>query len=309
MLNPNQITPPAHTGGITFECEDFPVNFSPIQEFGWSSIHYVKPGSQQHSISMVRDTHTLLIFDRGSYSDGWRSVDGLRIGQRGILGTGVDVVPAGSQLNAWSGLKSNIGCTLISVDPQRLDPILGEDERAYQFRPASNLCNELLVAVASRISAWVALDQRERGGLQTETLLTLLAQELSRVQHGSGTGSVHRGGLAPRVERQVREFVNESLSASINLETLASLAGLSRFHFSRAFKASFGLSPHKYVQQERLRRACELMEHSDQSITDIALQVGFASSSELARTFKQLKGFSPRQFRNALSSRTAQDLP
>lgn len=307
MLNPNQVAPSVHARGITFECEDFPVHFSPVQEFGWSSIHYVKPGRQQHSISMVRDTHTLLIFDRGSYSDGWRSIDGLRLGQRGILGTGVDVVPAGSELNAWSGLKSDIGCTLVSIHPQRLEAVLGEDERAYQFRPASNLCNELLVAVASRISAWVALEQCERGSLQTETLLKLLAQELSRVQHGSGTGSAHRGGLSPRVERQVREFVNESLGASINLEALAGIAGLSRFHFSRAFKASFGISPHKYVQQERLRRACELMERTDHSITDIALQVGFASSSELARTFKLLKGFSPRQFRNALPSRIKQD--
>ena len=307
MLNSNQITPPNLARGITFECEDFPVHFSPIQEFGWSSIHYVKPGSQQHSISMVRDTHTLLIFDRGSYCDGWRSIDGLRLGQRGVLGMGVDVVPAGSKLNAWSGLKSNIGCTLISVDPEQLNPILGQDERPHHFRPGSNFSNELLVAVASRISAWVALDHRERGGLQTETLLTLLAQELSRVQCGSGTGSAYRGGLAPRVEKDVREFVNESLSAAINLETLAGIAGLSRFHFSRAFKASFGLSPHKYVQQERLRRACELMEHSDHSITDIALQVGFASSSELARTFKLLKGFSPRQFRNALPRRMVPD--
>lgn len=307
MFRPTQTTPPVHARGIAFECEDFPVHFAPVQEFGWCSVHYVKAGSQQHSISMMRDTHTLLIFDRGSYSDGWRNVDGIRIGQRGILGNGVDVVPAGSKLNAWSGLKCDIGCTLVSVNPQRLETILGEDERAHQFRPASNLSNELLIALASRISAWVALEQYERGSLQTETLLTLLTQELSRVQRGNGTGSAHRGGLAPRVEQQVREFVNESLGANINLETLAGIAGLSRFHFSRAFKASFGLSPHKYVQQERLRRACELMEHTDSSITDIALQVGFASSSELARTFKLLKGFSPRQYRSALPGRIAQD--
>lgn len=307
MSTPNQITPSVQERGITFECEDFPVHFSPIQEFGWSSVHYVKPGSQQHSISLIQDTHTLLIFDRGSYSDGWRSIDGLRIGQRGILGTGVDVVPAGSELNAWSGLKSDVGCTLISMQPQRLEAVLGENDQKYQFRPASNLCNELVVAVASRISSMVTLGQCDQGGLQTETLLTLLAQELSRVQHGAGTGSAHRGGLAPRVERQVREFVNDSLSSTINLEAMAGVAGLSRFHFSRAFKASFGVSPHKYVQQERLHRACELMEHTNHSITDIALQVGFASSSELARTFKLLKGFSPRQFRNALPSRSTQN--
>ena len=307
MLNPNQIAPSIQERSITFECEEFPVNFSPVQEFGWSSLHYVKAGSQEHSISLSRDAHTLLVFDRGSYCDGWRNIDGVRIGQRGILGTGVDVIPAGAKLSGWSGLNSNIGCTLISVDPSRLEAVLGEDQRAYQFRPAANISNELLVAMASRISAWVSLEQCERDSLQTETMLTLLTQELSRVQNGAGTGSAHRGGLSPRIEKQVREFVNESLGANINLEALAGIAGLSRFHFSRAFKASFGLSPHKYVQQERLRRACELMEHTDQSITDIALQVGFASSSELARTFKLLKGYSPRQFRNALPNRSMQD--
>ena len=296
-----------HARGISFQCEDFPVHFAPVQEFDWCSLHYVKAGSQQHSISMMRDAHTLLIFDRGSYSDGWRNVDGIRFGQRGVIGNGVDIVPAGAKLDAWSGLQCDIGCTLISLNPARVADVLGDDLHARELRPASNQRNELLIALASRVSALAATEEYERGGLQTETLLTLLTQELARVQQSSGTGSVHRGGLSPRVERQVREFVGENLGVTIDLETLASIAGLSRFHFSRAFKVSFGLSPHKYLQQERLRRACELMEHTDSSITDIALQVGFASSSELARTFKLFKGHSPRQYRSALPRRMSQD--
>ena len=249
---------------------------------------------------MMRDAITLLVFDRGSYSDGWRSIDGTRLGQRGILGTGVDVVPAGSHLKAWSGLRSSVGCSMISIDPSQLDLVFGEDYYRNEFRPASNICNELLLSLTSRISALTALDTAESSTLHTETLLSLLTHELLRVQNAHGTGSAHRGGLAPRTERQVRDFVNENLGTDINMETLAGVAGLSRFHFSRAFKISFGISPHKYLQQERLQKACELMQHTRNSITDIALQAGFTSSSELARTFKAIKGFSPRQYRSAL---------
>ena len=292
-----------HAKGIAFECEVSPVHFSPLVDIDWCSVHHVKAGSQQHFISMMREAHTFLIFDRGSYSDGWRKIDGISHGQRGILGNGVDVVPAGSRLNAWSGLQCDIGCTLVSVNPHKLDKVLGDDPRMHEFQPSSNLRNELMIALASRVAAINAMDPVDRKGLQTETLLMLMLQELTRVQQGVGTGGVHRGGLSPRVERQVREFVVEQLGANIDLETLADLAGLSRFHFSRAFKVSFGLPPHKYVQQERLRRACDLMEETDNSITDIALQVGFASSSELARTFKLFKGHSPRQYRSSLPKR------
>lgn len=303
MPSPAHTNSAAHARGISFECESFPIHFAPVQAFDWCSVHHVKAGCQQHSIAMMREFHTWLIFDRGSYSDGWRNIDGVRLGQRGILGTGIDVIPAGATLKAWSGLKSDVGCTLISVNPLELEAVLGGDGQVPRFRPASNLGNELLVALASRISSWVAMEHDRGSSLQTETLLMLLAQELARVQEGNFMGGAHRGGLASRAQRLVREFIHEHMDASLDLETLAGIAGLSRFHFSRAFKASFGLSPHKYVQQERLRRACELMEHTDGSITDIALQAGFASSSELARSFKLLKGCSPRQYRSAVLGR------
>ena len=164
MPHPTQPTPPVQTRDIAFECEGLPLQFTQVQEFDWCSLHHVKAGRQQHSISMMREAHTLLIFDRGSYSDGWRNVDGMRIGQRGILGTGVDVVPAGANLNAWSGLKCDVGCTLVSVNPSRLESVLG-DEHAHQLRPAVNSSNELLVALASRLSAWALLQPHERNSL------------------------------------------------------------------------------------------------------------------------------------------------
>ncbi len=306
----NEHTPSqVHAKGIAFECEDFPIHFSPMLQFDWCSVHHVKAGNQEHSISLMRDAVTLLVFDRGNYYDGWRSIDGVRLGQQGIIGTGVDVVPAGAHLRGWSGLRSSIGCTLISIAPAKLSLAFGDELQQHQFRPASNISNELLQSLASRISALSTLNVTESSTLHTETMLSLLTQELLRVQNSHGTGSAHRGGLAPRAERQIRDFVQEHMGSCINMETLANVAGLSRFHFSRAFKISFGISPHKYLQQERLQKACELMEHTDSSITDIALQVGFTSSSELARTFKAIKGFSPRQYRSALSSRAIINLP
>jgi AraC-like DNA-binding protein len=84
----------------------------------------------------------------------------------------------------------------------------------------------------------------------------------------------------------------------IALERAAHAAGLSAFHFLRLFSSVLGVTPHQYVLRVRLRRAASLLAEEARSITDIALDSGFADLSNFVRTFHRAAGLSPSAFRS-----------
>jgi transcriptional regulator of acetoin/glycerol metabolism/AraC-like DNA-binding protein len=105
------------------------------------------------------------------------------------------------------------------------------------------------------------------------------------------------GGLSPAAMRRIREYVDAHLGVSIDLATLAGVAGISIHHFARGFKQSAGVTPHHYLTQKRVERAQDLLAHTDLSLSEIALAVGFSDQSHLARHFRQMPGVTPGQFR------------
>jgi AraC-like DNA-binding protein len=106
-----------------------------------------------------------------------------------------------------------------------------------------------------------------------------------------------RGGLAPGALRRVTEYIDSHLSEDVALETLAAHAGLSTYHFARAFKQSVGMPPHRYLLQQRVKRAAELLKQSEQPLTAIAQSLGFADQSHFSRSFHWLMGMAPSEFR------------
>ena len=105
------------------------------------------------------------------------------------------------------------------------------------------------------------------------------------------------GGLSPSAIRRVREYVEAHLGDSMDLATLAAVAGLSIHHFAREFKQSTGFTPHHYLTQKRVERAQEMLAHTALSLSEIAYAVGFSDQSHLARHFRQMLGVTPGQFR------------
>jgi AraC-like DNA-binding protein len=85
----------------------------------------------------------------------------------------------------------------------------------------------------------------------------------------------------------------------IELEDIAREAGVSPFHFLRAFSGVLGVTPHQYLVRSRLRRAARLLTDDDKPVTDIAYDVGFGDLSNFVRTFHRAAGVSPLKFRQA----------
>jgi AraC-like DNA-binding protein len=106
-----------------------------------------------------------------------------------------------------------------------------------------------------------------------------------------------RGGLPPRALQRVREFIDAHLEENIYIRALASIAGLSMYHFARAFKQSEGMTPHEYLIQCRVRRAKDLLAETDLPLSEVALASGFSDQSHCARRFREHVGVTPSSYR------------
>jgi AraC-like DNA-binding protein/PAS domain-containing protein len=106
-----------------------------------------------------------------------------------------------------------------------------------------------------------------------------------------------RGGLSVAALRRVCEFVESHLEDNISLDDLADAARLSVYHFARAFRHSTGVSPHRYVLQQRVRRAKQLLVQTDLPLARIASAVGFSDQGHLSRQFRGLVGTTPSSYR------------
>jgi AraC-like DNA-binding protein len=109
--------------------------------------------------------------------------------------------------------------------------------------------------------------------------------------------TISLGGLGPLQKRRATELLSENLSGRIRLSQLAAECGLSISHFARSFKASFGVSAHRWLVQRRIERSQELLMHTGGSLADIADQAGFTDQAAFSRTFRQIVGISPGRWR------------
>ncbi len=107
-------------------------------------------------------------------------------------------------------------------------------------------------------------------------------------------------GLAPWQLRRVVEYQDAHLPKRIELAQLAAIAGLSQSHFSRAFKASTGMSPYRWQLDARIRRAQALLFDTHKSLEHVAQWTGFADAVHFGRTFRKLTGATPAAWRRAI---------
>lgn len=109
-----------------------------------------------------------------------------------------------------------------------------------------------------------------------------------------------KGGLAPWAKRRCLDLMQARLSEDISLDELAAEVRLSPFHFARMFKQSMGAPPRVHLTHLRMEKACELLETTDMSVTEIAQEVGYSSNQVLARVFIKHRRMSPTDYRRAV---------
>jgi AraC-like DNA-binding protein len=94
-----------------------------------------------------------------------------------------------------------------------------------------------------------------------------------------------------------RDAMDGAYAQPLDVPALARIAHMSEAHFTRAFRATFGETPHRYLQRRRVERAMFLLRETKRSVTAICFDVGFTSLGTFSRTFREIMGRSPTDYR------------
>jgi AraC family transcriptional regulator len=189
-------------------------------------------------------------------------------------------------LLAQSGVIEGEGATL-----ERLGAVVAE-----LFKALSSALQD------ERESAKVCI-QRASDILQADQMLAIPVDEV--LLSIEGRVKPIRGGLAPWQIRKVTTHIESNLDSTIQIKDLATLINISSFHFCRAFRDSFGDSPHGYIMRRRVERAQGLMLTTNAPLGQIAAECGLADQAHFNKLFRRFVGESPGAWRRARASAPA----
>ena len=243
--------------------------------------------------------HLLIAAELAERYDGETFVEGLPRSTLRDFTQKLTFVPAGYDFRGWQKPRALTRTTYFYIDPRGplADPELRFGE--IEFKPRLFFYDRDLWEIALKLKSQVNPDPLYRQ--YAEALGILLTHELARISSDAGPrGPVSRGGLAPWQQKRVAAYIEERVADDIPLATLAELARLSPYHFSRSFKHSFGLPPHRYHANRRIERAKQLLANRELSVTNIALDVGFSETSTFSAAFHKLTGQTPSRYRRNL---------
>ncbi len=208
---------------------------------------------------------------------------------------GVCVVPA--RLAHAARTRAGGDYLLVEVAPEFVAQALGE--------PAGTGALPLLLGARDSFAEHVLLALAEQGRRRrpsaalAESLGTALVTHFAERPVAAAPPPAPFSLPSPMLGA-VLEYVAQHLATPLSLERLAAVAGMDLFRFARAFKQSTGSSPHRYLLEARIGRAKELLRDRARSITDVALDTGFATPSHFSVTFRRITGVTPRAFRDGL---------
>jgi AraC family transcriptional regulator len=188
---------------------------------------------------------------------------------------------------------------LVSIEPVVLQEMMAGAHSRHPFELTTTwngpdpVLSDLVLKLRTEVTSG-----HPAGPLYSESLYTRLAEELiQRYSIGHPRLDCYKGGLSGIVLRRVLEYIDKSLDLDLTGNGIARVAGLSKYHFGKAFRQATGLSLHGYVLARRMRLAQGLLAKSDLPLAGVAAAAGFSNQSHFTSVFSTRMGMSPRAYR------------
>ena len=253
-------------------------------------VQHLGPGRVWHDLSSKRTTVAILLEQIGGYCEPRLSVNRPTPRHRYDAGH-TAVVPA--DMPIW-GYSDNIRLTRdlrLQFNVSQLPQVLGDELNTSKVAAPVLMLYDERVAGCAMLLAEECASSLPENRMYGESLITALMAALFSSNQGSTPTS--DSGLARWQLRRVLEFLEAHLAEDIGLDKLAQLVGLSQSQFARAFKASTGLPPYKWCLHNRIKRAQEMLLNGNDSLSEIALENGFADQSHFTKSFRRVTGTTP----------------
>ena len=204
----------------------------------------------------------------------------------------ITVAPAGSA-HDWQ-TQGPVDFTHLYICPKRLDRAV---HQAFDREPRSIQLLERLIATMIEDLAVEETPSK----LYFETLFdAALLRVIRLATNASQIPGGARQTLAPIKLRRVKAFIEAHLDEDLDLQALADVAGLSRFHFSRAFQQTTGFSPYLFVTKTRIEQAKLALMETNAPLVEVARTHGYKSAAQFSSAFRKLTGVCPREWRQKL---------
>jgi AraC family transcriptional regulator len=268
-------------------------------EWGGMAVELVQAMAHQRLDYRFRShMHLLVAHEHGLRRDGESYIEGTSRSTLRDLTKKLTLVPAGHEYVESHESRTPTSAMYFYFDAMALSA--EEDLAGVRFAPRLLFEDAAIWSIAAKLRQAIEAP-RGPNRIYVEALGTVLKHELASLQCGaSRPEGTKKGGLAGWQQRIVATYVQEHLSEQIPLTTLARLARLSTFHFSRAFKQSFGVSPHRYHTNQRIELAKAMLAEGKQSVTEVGLTVGFNETSSFIAVFRKMTGETPSRYQRAL---------
>jgi AraC family transcriptional regulator len=178
-------------------------------------------------------------------------------------------------------------------------PTVMRGDSLHVSKPRERTVATVIIGLLKRAQAVMAIDARTAAACVERACAMLLAEQHCTASAASSVSAqLGSGGLASFRARAVTAHIETNLGAVVRVADIARVAQLSPSHFTRAFRASFGRSPHAYITQRRLECAMDMMLSTREPLCQIAVVCGFCDQAHFSRHFHRRFGMTPRLWRH-----------